>query len=633
MEFIKKHFKKIIIAILGLFTLSAAAATTLMVQQGGTGANTLTGILVGNGISPFTTNSTGALTSDINFDDGTFVISYDDNRVGIGTTTPVEKLDINGVSSIGAISFTGGGLNDLTVGGTYIGGSIQNFKIEIDTEGTPDKFKWSIDDGVNWIETAVSITGSSQALNYTGLTISFVATTGHTLGNSWSFVATPPNGVVNVSGNYSIDGKGILQTHGANNVFIGENSNSQGKNTGYGNVGIGYASLNANKKGYGNLAIGDSSLYLNTNGANNVSIGYLSLYSSLTGSTNVGIGYRALYSNITGESNISIGSDSSYTNATGLRNTVIGYRAMRYSNGSYQNTTIGGYTGYNNLAGYNNTLLGYKAGYGVTGNSNSNNIFIGYQAGNSVTTGSDNIVIGYDEDLPLATTSNHLNIGGLIYGDLSGGNVGVATVTPDTKFQVVGDVKFGDDNTNYISFATDGELTLTGTARIKNALWIPASGLKAPGSKPATYIEHGLDGAWSFADQAIAGNQETISGMMRIPERMDRSVASSFIIGWSADGIDPGDCKWQLEYLWTAPNEATNAGAQETLTTTVTASSTSNGLIISEITGVDVPSSTDVCFHFKITRLSADANDTIADNVEILGICNSFTSNKLGSAL
>lgn len=46
------------------------------------------------------------------------------------------------------------------------------------------------------------------------------------------------------------------------------------------------------------------------------------------------------------------------------------------------------------------------------------------------------------------------------------GNVGINTTTPDAKLQVVGDCKFGDDNTNYASFASDGELTLTGTARV-----------------------------------------------------------------------------------------------------------------------------------------------------------------------
>ena len=45
-----------------------------------------------------------------------------------------------------------------------------------------------------------------------------------------------------------------------------------------------------------------------------------------------------------------------------------------------------------------------------------------------------------------------------------GGNVGINTTSPDTKLQVVGDCKFGDDNTNYTSISTTGAITQTGSA-------------------------------------------------------------------------------------------------------------------------------------------------------------------------
>lgn len=44
------------------------------------------------------------------------------------------------------------------------------------------------------------------------------------------------------------------------------------------------------------------------------------------------------------------------------------------------------------------------------------------------------------------------------------GDFGVNTTSPDTKFQVVGDCKFGDDNTNYATIGTTGNLTFTGSA-------------------------------------------------------------------------------------------------------------------------------------------------------------------------
>jgi len=63
------------------------------------------------------------------------------------------------------------------------------------------------------------------------------------------------------------------------------------------------------------------------------------------------------------------------------------------------------------------------------------------------------------------------------------------------------------------------------------------------------------------------------------------------------------------------------------------ASTTANGLVISNITGIDLPSSTDATIIFKLTRLSADAEDTISDTVELHGICFSYISDKLGESI
>lgn len=215
--------------------------------------------------------------------------------------------------------------------------------------------------------------------------------------------------------------------------------------------------------------------------------------------------------------------------------------------------------------------------------------------------------------------------------NIMNGSVGINTATPDTKLQVVGDTKFGDDNTNYATFKSDGELNLVGSARVKKKVWIGANGIRAPGTKPATFVESGIKGAWEFAD-AVAGNEEAVSGTIKIPADMDRSVAPTFNIGWSADGSSPGDCEWQFEYLWIGADEDTTAAAQETLTVTSTASATSNGLIVAEISGIDLPASTDKAMFWRITRLSASANDTISDVVLMHGNFFEYTSNKLGEA-
>lgn len=88
--------------------------------------------------------------------------------------------------------FNGAGIDDLSSGGTFTGASNLSFMIEIDAEGTPDTFKWSKDGGLTWEASGVAITGATQSL-IEGVTIDFIATTGHTLGDKWTFDAFPEN--------------------------------------------------------------------------------------------------------------------------------------------------------------------------------------------------------------------------------------------------------------------------------------------------------------------------------------------------------------------------------------------------------------------------------------------------------
>ncbi len=89
------------------------------------------------------------------------------------------------------------GLDDMTSGGTYSGAKSAVFTIEIDSVGGTDTFKWRKDSGP--VTTAVSITGSSQTLQ-DSVTVTFAATTGHTLADRWSvrtLVITPNQTVGN----------------------------------------------------------------------------------------------------------------------------------------------------------------------------------------------------------------------------------------------------------------------------------------------------------------------------------------------------------------------------------------------------------------------------------------------------
>lgn len=105
-------------------------------------------------------------------------------------------------NKIGAVQFTGNGLNDMESGGEFaVLGYRQwanQYRVQIKSTGTPDTFRWYRDGGMTWQEENVAITGEDQYLeswndgygNYNGITVRFSATTGHSLDDRWDFNAT-----------------------------------------------------------------------------------------------------------------------------------------------------------------------------------------------------------------------------------------------------------------------------------------------------------------------------------------------------------------------------------------------------------------------------------------------------------
>jgi len=89
--------------------------------------------------------------------------------------------------------FSGTGiLNDLITNSSFSGDVDLHYKVQIFSQGSPNTFKWSEDDGTTWEQYAVAITGDEQILSH-GVTITFGATVGHSVDDAWSFLATAAN--------------------------------------------------------------------------------------------------------------------------------------------------------------------------------------------------------------------------------------------------------------------------------------------------------------------------------------------------------------------------------------------------------------------------------------------------------
>jgi len=228
----------------------------------------------------------------------------------------------------------------------------------------------------------------------------------------------------------------------------------------------------------------------------------------------------------------------------------------------------------------------------------------------------------------------------IILGYQTEGYVGIGVI-PNQKLTVEGTISLKEQaNANadtagygqlWVKNTTPCELWFTDdagndsqlTGDTSRSLWLPFNALKAPGTKAATFKDWGISGVWEFSD----GTDDTIVFNIQTPYDMDINTAPSLLIGWSTSTtVTTETAVWQLEYLWTSEGEDTTAAAQETLTVNSNAIAQANGLIIAEITGIDLPGATDACMHCRVKRLGANANDDLTDTAELHGICFKYTS-------
>ncbi len=251
-------------------------------------------------------------------DDGLHVKSG--GNVGIGTTSPTEKLDVAG--SVKAAMFIGDGSN-LT--------------------------------NLSYAETDPTVNQASiQGLGF--ITGTHTASITNTLLG---------------------DNAGNATMTGSNNTALGHQSLSS-NTTGTGNTATGYRSLYSNTVGYQNTASGYHSLYYNTSGVYNAALGFRSLFKNTTGYQNTALGSQSLYNNTSGQFNAALGNGSLYSNTVGYYNTASGTYSLYSNTTGIDNTAFGSSAGYKNSSGSNNVFLGSKAGYDAE--TGSNNIIIGYDA-------------------------------------------------------------------------------------------------------------------------------------------------------------------------------------------------------------------------------------------------------------
>jgi len=172
----------------------------------------------------------------------------------------------------------------------------------------------------------------------------------------------------------------------------------------------------------GLTAIGKSALAANTSGAKNTAVGYSSLVTNVDGSNNTALGYESLTTFEADTPNHG-------------ENTGVGYRSGKFISTGTQNTFLGSGAGQGvdgtELTGDQNTAVGIESGVLLQGSGNQNT-FLGGVSGNTLTTGSNNVCLGYSAVTDDATATNQIVIGhsttGVADNSVTLGNASVTAV-------------------------------------------------------------------------------------------------------------------------------------------------------------------------------------------------------------
>ena len=318
--------------------------------------------------------------------EGDFSASNNATKLSFKTASSEAASEKMSLSSTGML----GGLYGLQVPGAY--GILSVAGIKSGDSGTNGKFQIMASNGnTNCITVPNNVAAAEYTLPAGGPTNNYVLKTDSNGVLSWTAQSGGGGGGVSAIDDLTDAKKGGVIS-GPNNaafdgsLLLGRTNTGTLTTNSINNIGIGFSDSSA--------TVGPLSAL--TSGAGNVAIGAGTCATALT----------------SGNRNSILGASAAAVLTSGTENTIIGNGAGSALTTGSSNVIIGGQTG-TSLAGHanavKNVLIGHRAGVSVERGSNT--IIGGGVPGNTLTTGVNNMCIGFGADVSSATVNNEITLG------------------------------------------------------------------------------------------------------------------------------------------------------------------------------------------------------------------------------
>ncbi len=471
-----------------LHTLSAYAGNSTVLLEYSGAPTSLVGPSIGlkrTGASKYFLIADDTINNDalsFQLNDGTKIVTITQSgKVGVGTTSPVDDFQING--GITAWRFTSGyGAPNAVNFGNYGNGFYYDANGAAISSNATERIRVLSNGNVG-----IGTTSPASSLDVNG-TISV---------NGLNAFSLPPDSCTPAGSSIAI-GNNALKNQttgtcgtGSYNIAIGTYAMGSGSPlTGSNNLAIGFKSLTNVNSGGNNACVGNGSCTVLSTANNTTALGLNTAYRVTTGSQNTALGASALQNVTTTNYNTAVGWNS-LINTTGSRNTALGASSGSTNVSGSDNILVGNGVGSATLqSGSSNILIGNSVDTPLAATSNYlniGNVIFATGMNGTLAAPAGNVGIGkINPKLPLDIAGSTLDSNGSEispagmlriessngYGNLldigayaaypngiwfqahdrgnfgatypillnpKGGNVGIGTLTPSAKLNIVSD--------------------------------------------------------------------------------------------------------------------------------------------------------------------------------------------------